>query len=438
MKIIGIRRENKNEWEKRTPFTPQDVRDLKDKFDIHTIVQPSKIRIFTDDEYREAGAEINEDLSQAPVIFAIKEIPLKFLEPGKTYVFFSHTIKGQDYNMDMLQRLKDLKTSLIDYERIMDENNRRLIFFGEYAGLAGMIETLHCFGQKLKLQGFETPFDRIRQAYRYGSLQGAKDHVAEIGEEIEREGLPPGLSPLVMGFAGYGNVSRGAQEIFDLLPHKVVSPLTLKEMVESFVSDRHNLYKVVFKEEDLVKPLQGDFNLQEYYDFPEKYESCFEEYISHLQVLVNCIYWTEKYPRLVTKQYLKDQTVLQSNLNLRVIGDISCDIDGSIEITYKATMPDNPCFTYLARQDVFQDGVARQGVSVMAIDNLPCEFPRESSGYFSSVLKNFADELIQADYDRAFDDMTLSLPLKKGLILLNGEFTDEYQYMQKFLEERSK
>ena len=437
MKVIGIRRESKNEWEKRTPFTPEDVRELKDKYGIHTIVQPSQIRVFSDDEYCQAGAEINEDLSQASVIFAIKEIPLKFLEPGKTYVFFSHTIKGQDYNMDMLRRLKDLKTNLIDYERIMDENNRRLIFFGEYAGLAGMIETLHCFGKKLNMQGFDTPFDRIRQAYQYGSLEEAKAHVVEVGEEISRDGLPRELCPLVTGFAGYGNVSRGAQEIFDLLPHKVVSPLTLIEMAESFASDRHVLYKVVFKEEDLVKPRQGDFDLQDYYDFPEKYESTFEDYIPHLQILVNCIYWTEKYPRLVTKQYLKDQTVLQSNLNLRVIGDISCDIDGSIEITYKATMPDNPCFTYLALQDVFQDGVVRQGVTVMAIDNLPCEFPRESSQYFSSILKEFADELIQTDYSLSFENLAQSSPLKKGLVLQNGEFTDEYQYMQTFLDGRS-
>lgn len=438
MKSIGIRRENKNQWEKRAPFTPEHVRELKDKYGIHTIVQPSGIRVFSDDEYSRAGAEINEDLSQARVIFAIKEIPLKFLEPGKTYVFFSHTIKGQAYNMDMLQRLRDLKTNLIDYECIMDDHHRRLIFFGKYAGMAGMIETLHCFGEKLKLQGFKTPFEKVKQAYLYGSLKEAKEKIAELGEEINSQGLPQELCPLVVGFAGYGNVSRGAQEIFDLLPHKVISPLTLKEMAESFAADRYHLYKVVFKEEDLVRSKQGSFDLQDYYDFPQKYESQFEDYIPYLQVLVNCIYWTEDYPRLVTKQYIKDQTVLQSNLNLRVIGDISCDIEGSIEITYKATMPDNPCYTYLARQDVFQDGVERQGVSVMAIDNLPCEFPRESSEYFSSVMKDFVDELIEADYDRPLDELVLSPPLKRALILLNGEFTVDYQYMQDFLTGRSK
>ncbi|MCK4836125.1 MAG: hypothetical protein KAT17_05790 [Candidatus Aminicenantes bacterium] len=433
MKIIGIRRENKNEWEKRAPLIPRHVKELKEKFGIHTILQPSTIRVFSDDQYRRAGAEINEDLGQATVVFAIKEIPAGLLEPDKTYVFFSHTIKGQPHNMKMLQRLKDLKTNLIDYERIMDANNRRLIFFGEYAGLAGMIETLHCFGQKLKLQGFETPLDQIKQAYQYHSLEEAKDTISKIGREISQQGFPPDLSPMVIGFAGYGNVSRGAQKIFDLLPHKVIAPHILTEMAENFASDNHHLYKVVFKEEDLVRSRSGRFDLQDYYDFPEKYESRFEDYLPYLQVLVNCIYWTDDYPRLVTKKYLKDNTILSSNLNLRVVGDISCDIEGSIEITHKANKPDNPCFTYFAREDNFEDGVKRQGVSVMAIDNLPCEFPRESSEYFSSVFKQFVNEIAEADFQTDFAQLSLSSTLKNALILLNGKFTADYDYLNDFL-----
>jgi len=238
---------------------------------------------------------------------------------------------------------------------------------------------------------------------------------------------------VVVGFAGYGNVSRGAQSILDLLPHKVIAPNTLVEMAESFSADTGHIYKVVFKEEDMVKPRQGGFNLQEYYDSPQKYESRFQDYLPFLQVLVNCIYWTEDYPRLVTRQYLKDQTVLQSNLNLRVIGDISCDIEGSIEITRKATKPDHPCFTYMAADDAFQDGVARQGVTVMAIDNLPCEFPRESSESFSNVLKDFVSEIVNADFQGNFSQLPLSGPLKKALILHNGGFTDDYEYMKGFL-----
>ncbi|MEN8223282.1 MAG: hypothetical protein ABFR36_08490, partial [Acidobacteriota bacterium] len=180
-KVIGIRREDKNEWERRVPLTPEAVRILIDKFGIRTIVQPSDLRVFKDEEYINAGAEINESLSEADTIFAVKEVPISFFEEGKTYVFFSHTIKGQSYNMDLLRAMMEKKINLIDYERIVDEKNRRLIFFGKYAGLAGMVETLHGMGQKLKLQGFDTPLEKIKQAYSYNSVEEAKDHISAIG-----------------------------------------------------------------------------------------------------------------------------------------------------------------------------------------------------------------------------------------------------------------
>jgi alpha-aminoadipic semialdehyde synthase len=289
----------------------------------------------------------------------------------------------------------------------------------------------------LKLQGFETPFASIKQAYQYPSLQRAKEDIQKVGGQIADKGFPRDLSPMVFGFSGYGNVSRGAQEIFDLLPHKVISPQTLIEMVESFSPDNEHVYKVVFREEDMVRPRQGKFVLSDYYQFPEKYESGFEQYIPFLQVLTNCIFWTAKYPRLVTKKYLQESTVLSSNLNLRVIGDISCDINGSIEITRKATKPDNPCFTYFAEKDSFEDGIQRRGITVMAIDNLPCEFPRESSEYFSAVLKDFVNEIVSTDFHQDFSRLTLSDSLKKGLILHRGKFTPEYEYMKEFLSRRT-
>lgn len=437
MKTIGIRREDKNEWEKRAPITPEHVGELKEKFNIKTIVQPSAIRVFPDEDYQRAGAEIAEDLEPAEVVFAIKEIPEQLFREDRTYVFFSHTIKGQPYNMKMLEKLIQLKANLIDYERIMNEKNQRLLFFGQYAGLAGMIETLHAFGLKLKLQGFDTPFERVRQAYQYPSLQQAREEIRALGEEIGQKGLPRDLSPMVFGFAGYGNVSRGAQEIFNLLPHKVISAQTLLDMFESFGQDNEHVYKVVFKEEDLVRPRQGEFALQDYFQHPERYESRFSDYLPYLQVLTNCIFWTDKYPRLVTKSYLKNSTVLSSNLNLRVIGDISCDIDGSIEITHKATKPDHPCFTYFPERDAFEDGVQRRGVTVMAIDNLPCEFPRESSAYFSGILKEFVDGIVSADYHRDFPRLQLPDAIKQGLILHQGNFTPGFEYMKEFLSRRT-
>ncbi|HSQ34689.1 MAG TPA: hypothetical protein VLQ89_01740, partial [Candidatus Binatia bacterium] len=289
--VIGIRREDKNEWEKRVPLVPADVRWLKETQGIRTIIQPSGIRVFSDDEYRQAGAEISEDLGRAEVIYAVKEIPASLFQKNKTYVFFSHTIKGQAHNMPMLKTMIDLGCNLIDYERVINEKNQRLIFFGRYAGLAGMLDTLHAFGQKMLARGIPTPFAKIEQAYRYHSLAAAKEAVAAIGNEIDEQGFPAELCPLIVGFSGYGNVSRGAQEIFDLLPHKILSAEAMLEMAENFSNDNLNLFKVVFSEDDIARPRQGIFSLPDYYAHPENYESKFENYLPLLSILVNCIYW---------------------------------------------------------------------------------------------------------------------------------------------------
>ncbi len=194
-KTIGIRREDKNEWERRAPLIPEDIRWLKEQHGIQTLIQPSPIRIFPIEEYLSAGARESKDLSGADVIFAVKEIPEKLFRQGKTYVFFSHTIKGQHHNMPMLRRMMERGCNLIDYERVNNEQNQRLIFFGRHAGLAGMVDTLHAFGQKLKLLGYQTPFARIRQAYQYPSLEAAKAEISRIGEEIDERGIPHRAMP---------------------------------------------------------------------------------------------------------------------------------------------------------------------------------------------------------------------------------------------------
>jgi len=432
--IIGIRRADKNKWEKRTPLIPEDVKYLKAKYGIQTLIQPSEIRAYTNEQYSTAGAEVVEDIHSAKVIFAVKEIPLHFYRPGKTYIFFSHTIKGQSYNMPLLKKMMELKCNLIDYERIVDESNRRLIFFGRYAGIAGMVESLHAFGQKLKSKGIQTPFDKIKQAYQYESLEETVKVLKEIGNKIKIQGIPEQLQPLVIGFAGYGNVSKGAQEIIDILPVKEISPGDLRNLNNISKDDfSKNLFKVVFKEEDLVRAKEGNFHLQDYYDHPEKYAGKFEEYVPYLTMVVNSIYWTDRYPRLITKKFLRSNDYLKSDQKLMVIGDISCDINGAIEITYKTTDPGNAFFTYNLKSDTFEDGILKDGITIMAVDNLPCEFPREASKEFSSVLKNFVHEIINADFSKPFDELSLSYPIKKALILQQGELTENYLYLNKFL-----
>lgn len=432
--MIGIRREDKNEWERRVPLIPSDLKELNEQYGIKSVIQPSKIRYFKDEEFEQAGVEVSEDLSKANVIFAVKEIPNYMFRKDKTYVFFSHTIKGQAYNMPMLRKMMDHGCNLIDYERIVNEKNQRLIFFGRFAGNAGMIETLHIYGQKLKLQGHNTPLANIKQPFQYSSLDEAKKEIRKIGEEIKTKGFPPKLTPIIIGISGYGNVSKGAQEILNILPHKVIPADMLTKLHDSLTLDTSNIYVVVFKEEDMFRKLEGGFDLNEYYNYPERYVSQFGMYIPFLTILVNCIYWSEKYPRLITKKYLQTDYYESSRKKLQVIGDISCDIDGAVEICYKITKPDNPSYTYDFTENEFEDGILPQGITVMAVDNLPCEFPGESSGEFSRVLKTFVKDIAEADFSQDYDKLDLPDPLKNALVLHRGELTEPFKYLEKHLQ----
>ncbi len=430
-KTIGIRREDKNEWERRVPLIPEHSKDLFRQQGISTILQPSDNRIYTEDEFLEAGATINEDLSNPSTLVAVKEIPLDFIQNDKTYIFFSHVIKGQSYNMPLLRRLMDARANLIDYERIVNENNQRLIFFGKYAGLAGMIETFYAYRQKLEAAGIDSPFSNVKQAYEYNSVDEARKAIAAVARDIQTSGLPEVIGPVVVGIAGYGNVSKGAQEILELLPIAELSPA---ELLESYgrISGRNKIFKVIFKEKDMFAAKSGDFALQDYYDNPGNYTSIFSKFVPKLTMLVNCIFWTDAYPKLLTKEYLQNDT--DANLKLKVVGDISCDIDGSIEITHKITYPDAATFTYYPESDSFKDGTQAAGVTVMAIDNLPCEFSRESSAEFSNVLKEYIPAVVNADFNVDFADLDLPYPIKAALILHQGTLTSDYEYLNEYLE----
>ena len=429
MNRIGIRREDKNIWERRTPIIPQHIKELKEK-GIEFFIQPSKIRAFKDREYAEAGAIIQDSLNRCPAIFAIKEIPLDFFKKNKTYVFFSHTVKGQKHNMPMLKKIMDLKSQLIDYEKIVDEKKMRLIFFGRYAGLAGMIDTLWALGQRLNEAEIENPFAEIKQTYTYSSLGEAKKAIKKISEDIKKKGLPEYITPLIIGVAGYGNVSKGAQEIIDILPVKEITPDEVVSLQDKDYS-RNHVYKVVFKEEDIVEPVSGEFELQDYYRHPEKYRSKFDKYLRDLTILVNAIYWDKIYPRLVTKKYLKEN---YGKIRLMVIGDIGCDINGAIECNVKITEPDNPVFVYEPLTDKTTDGFKGEGVVVLAVDNLPCELPKESSEDFSSALKRFIPLIASADFSVDFEDCNLPPEIKNAVIVYHGKLTPNYQYLEKYLE----
>jgi saccharopine dehydrogenase (NAD+, L-lysine-forming) len=434
--LIGIRREDKSEWERRVPLTPEDAAALQREHGIQVIVQTSPIRAFSDKEFEEAGIDVQEDLSPCAVIFGIKEMPEAFFEPDKAYVFFAHVIKGQPYNMPMLKRMLDLGCTLIDYERVVDEQQRRLIFFGWHAGVAGMIDTLWALGQRLAWEGIRNPFTDMGKTHTYHDLAEAQEALKRVRARIETAGLPPQVTPLIIGVAGYGNVSRGAQEMLDLLPLIEIEPDEVAHIAASGKSSPHHLYKVVFKEWHMVEPVSpgGAFELQDYYDHPEKYQGVFDRYLPHLTMLVNAVFWTERYPRLVTKACLRDLFGDGSEPRLRVIGDISCDVEGAIECTVHCTEPGDPVFVYDPLTGEATDGYEGRGVVVMAVDILPSELPREASTDFSRILKPFIPAIARCDLIVPFEECNLPPEIKSAVIAYQGKLTPDYQYIREFLD----
>lgn len=433
MKTLAIREENKYPAERRAPLIPMHVRHLIEK-EYRFLVETSKKRVFPDEEYVKVGARITLDLSEAEIIIGIKEIPIENILPEKTYLFFSHVIKGQPYNMPMLRKILESRSNLIDYEKITDDLGKRLIFFGKFAGYAGFVNTLWTTGQVLHAKGIETPLSRIKQTHHYPNLLEAKRAISQVAFEISSKGLSRELQPFVIGITGYGNVSQGVQELLHLLPCQEILPETLLDPSFKDESNGKLIYFVVFKEEDMVrrKTSSGQFDLTHYYQHPEEYESKFIEYLPKLSVLIHGSYWDSRYPRVVTRAEIK-QLVESCNSRLIAIGDISCDPGGGVEATPFGTPIENPVLTYYPLTGEHKMGIYPDGIPIMAVDILPSELPYDASVAFSSMLKPFIPYVAACDFSKPFDVLNLLPSLKNALIVHRGELTPAYKYIEKYL-----
>jgi len=225
------------------------------------------------------------------------------------------------------------------------------------------------------------------------------------------------------------------QLILAFLPIKKVSQNLLHELDDKTSTDLNTIYKVVFEEKDMVEsvPSSTIFNLQDYYNYPERYRAKFEQYLKHISILVNASFWDTQYPRHVTKDSLKKLFSGTNEPSLRVIGDISCDVNGGIECTAKATDPGNPVYVYEPAENDIVDGVSGKGPVIMAVDNLPSELPRDASLYFSSILREFIPALVVANFSDDFDKIDLPFAFKKAVIVYKGALTSEYTYLKEYL-----
>ena len=434
MKSLLIRAEDKNIWEKRAAIVPDDLKLILKETGARGYIEKSEKRFFPQADYEAAGAEACEGMDKGDVIFGVKEIPEEKILEDKTYIFFSHTIKGQSSGMPLLKKIMASNATLIDYEKITDDQNRRLIYFGRYAGDAGAIDILHLMGEYWEHHGIDTPFKGCKPAHQYSSVEDARTHITRVGEEIKRKGLPGALQPMIIGVLGYGNVSGGAQQILDCLPTRRIAPCDLVAFVEKGAFDPCTVYVSVFKEEDLVTRKEGKaFELQEYYEHPERFDSKFEQYLPALTVLVNAVYWEKRYPRFVTWDGLKRLYETTDTPRLCGIADITCDTHGSIECNVKSTDSGMPAYLVDPLTRTVTDGHRGDGIVVLAVDNLPCEIPNDASTFFSNQLRPFVKNILSADYDSTLDDAGLCPEIKKAVIVYKGRLTPSYEYLQKFL-----
>ena len=460
----------------------------KDK-GLRVLIEPSNRRVFTNAEYEAAGAEITTDLSPCGTIFGVKQVPVENLLPDRTYVFFSHVIKAQPENMELLDTILEKNVRLMDYECINQDGLRsapRLIAFGGYAGRAGVIDGLRGLGERFLSLGYSTPFLNLGSSYMYTDLPSAKAAVAAVGEGISKNGLggiPEDFAPLVIGFTGNGNVSQGAQEIFRLLPHEFVKVEDLPHLPRT--TDK--VYGVIAEEEHLVKKKDGSplTDRTHYYAHPEEYVSAFHEDVApYLSMLVNCTYWDHRYPRVLTVDQMKTIRTQQRQENgqepkLQMIADVSCDIGGSVEFLAKSTHIEAPFFRYTfgegghevvgadeggaeevdggnndgndddddgndggnddGKEGHVKDDMDGPGVIMCGVDILPSELPRESSKHFGDLLYDMVEDLANSDGSVPFDQQNdLPLPLKGACIAAHGALTPNFNYISAMRSERDR
>jgi alpha-aminoadipic semialdehyde synthase len=367
--ILGITRETKSKWERRCPLSPTDVQYLIKEHGLRILIQPSSRRVYPDISFSEAGAEINEDLSSCGTILAVKEVPLSFLLSDRTYLFFSHTIKAQHSNMALLDSLVEKRIRLIDYETITEDGSRggtRLVAFGRFAGIAGVVGFLRGLGERLLGLGYSTPFLHIGSMYSYSDVASAFDAVKKCGEAIKKFGLPPAICPLTIVITGNGKVAQGAIEVWKLLPHVFVDdPFSLKDIVTTKKETLNMVYLTIATAEHMVRKNEGCnkqqlspispsspstsplfpplslnspasipddidvdcslFDKKLYKAHPELFEPIFHiKVVPFASVICNCMYWENKFPRLLTINQTK---TLAASHRLRLLGvtDISCD-----------------------------------------------------------------------------------------------------------------
>jgi alanine dehydrogenase len=399
---VGILREGKTPPDKRVPLTPQQCIEVQENFpEVSIVVQPSPIRSFKDSEYSALGIVLKEDLSDCDVLLGVKEVRIEDFIPGKIYLFFSHTIKKQEYNRRLLQTILEKKIQLVDYEVLTNKDGFRVIGFGRFAGLVGAYNGFRAFGLKNELFN-------LKPAHECDDLE-------EMLKQLDSINLPP----LKIAVTGDGRVAHGVIEILNHMNIMRVSPEAYLKIAEP----EQPVYVQLLPNNYVRMANSGErFDLMHFFNNPASYENAFQPFAEATDMLIASAYWDPKAPVLFTADEMK-----ADNFRISVISDITCDIEGSIPSTKKASTIDDPFYDYNLETGEIEDAFSNPNhVSVQAVDNLPCELPKDAS-------IDFGRSLIEKVFPSLFGEDADGI-IERASITKNGELTERFSYLQDFAD----
>jgi alanine dehydrogenase len=397
---FGIIKERKNPPDRRVVFTPEElVRLKKEHTNAQIKVECSDIRIFTDQQYQDLGIEVGTDMTDCDVLFGVKEVPVDALIPNKKYFFFSHTIKKQPYNKKLLQAILEKNIELYDHETIVDNNNNRLIGFGRYAGIVGSYNGIRAFGMKFEL--FYLP--------KAETLSNKEELFAKLKRQI--------LPPIKIVVTGSGKVGKGVMETLDAMKIKKVSPDNYLNKIYS--EPVYTQIEVL----DYNKRVDGlVLDNRDFYNNPTEYVSDFERFTKVSDIYMAAHFYGNDAPVILTKEMLQSK-----DCKIKVVADISCDVNGPIACTTRATTIAEPLMGYLPIENKEVSYTHPGAIVVMSVDNLPCELPKDASEGFGEM---FMKHVIPAFFNDDADGI-----LKRAKMTENGKLTGRFQYLQEYVLE---
>ncbi len=359
--LLGLLREGRTPPDRRVALTPKKCVELQDTYPgLRVRVQPSPHRAFADQEYRDLGLEVNDDLAPCDVLLGVKEVPAGELLPGKTYLFFSHTIKQQPANRELLQTILRKDITLIDYELLTNAAGERVVAFGHWAGIVGAYNGLLTYGRK---HGLFT----LKPAWQCVDMEDMEEEFFKVKR----------LPPIKLAVTGSGRVAQGALEVLGRMGIRRVSV--------------YDYLYLNFNEPVYTQLRSSDYNRRRdgrvwdtanFHREPAAYESTFGKYVPVTDLLIACAYWDPAAPRLFT-----EIDTQRADFKIDTIADVTCDVNGSIPLTRRSTTIEEPAFDYNPATGALQAAYSQPGtITVMAVDNLPCELPRNASRDFSRQL----------------------------------------------------